>query len=212
MKHDFEYVPRSEYMPVKKELEELINDVQDCLRDRFTFSFTYIGSTKRRLITRDRKSNVGYDFDINLHLNIELEDYTPKQLKEMIMKSFNKFCKDYGYDYCEDSTRVITIKRKDTRSKRIISSCDIAIVFDLDDGSQMYIHNNKNQNTYEWQQFPTSEYELDERAEWVKEADLWDELKQLYIEKKNQNDESNRKSRSIYAETVNDMVTTYHFA
>ena len=41
MMHNFQYVPRSEYMPVKKELEKLINAVQNELRDDyFTFSFT----------------------------------------------------------------------------------------------------------------------------------------------------------------------------
>ena len=40
MQHNFEYVPRKEYLPVKKELELLINDVQDEVREYFTFSFT----------------------------------------------------------------------------------------------------------------------------------------------------------------------------
>ena len=53
MLHDFCYVPRSEYLPVKKELIELINVVQDEVRDYFTFSFTFIGSTHRKMITKD---------------------------------------------------------------------------------------------------------------------------------------------------------------
>ncbi len=53
MLHDFRYVYRSEYLPFKKELEKLINAVQDEVRNEFTFSFTYIGSTRRRMITED---------------------------------------------------------------------------------------------------------------------------------------------------------------
>lgn len=50
MKHNFQYVPRHDYLPIKKELEQLIHAVQDELRnDYFTFSFTYVGSTHRKL-------------------------------------------------------------------------------------------------------------------------------------------------------------------
>ena len=76
MQHDFEYVPRKEYLPVKKELELLINDVQDEVREYFTFSFTYIGSTKRKMITREQRCNIGYDFDVNIHVNDEEQEFT----------------------------------------------------------------------------------------------------------------------------------------
>ena len=59
--HDFEYVSREEYQPVKNDIIDIILEVQDEVRDHFTFQYHFIGSTNRKMITRDRKSNVGYD-------------------------------------------------------------------------------------------------------------------------------------------------------
>lgn len=62
----YEYVSKSKYMPVKKELIEIINQVQDELREQFTFDYKFIGSSSRNMITNDSKTNQGYDFDIDL--------------------------------------------------------------------------------------------------------------------------------------------------
>ena len=51
-------------------------------------------------------------------ITIETEDQnvetskqlTEEQQKEILVNAFNKVVKKYGYDYCENSTRVITIK------------------------------------------------------------------------------------------------------
>lgn len=43
---------------------------------------------------------------------------------------------------------------------------------------------------------------LDEKIGWIKENDLWQEVRDSYIERKNSNNNPNKKSRSIFAETV----------
>lgn len=208
MQHDFQFVPKTEWLPVRKELEKLINDVQNDVRNEFTFSFTYVGSSGRNMVTRDLKSNVGYDFDVNIHINDEEEKYSAGQIKHILMNALNKYVHQYGYDYCEDSTRVITIKKK--YYSTIIHSCDICIVFDCNDGRQQYIHFNKKQNSYEWQYFPISNTELEERAQWISHNGYLEEMKDIYLRKKNENDNPDRKSRSMYAESVNEVYMRYH--
>lgn len=205
MLHDFCYVPRSEYLPVKKELIELINVVQDEVRDYFTFSFTFIGSTHRKMITKDLKGNVGYDFDVNIHVNDDDEEYSPDDIRRIIIRAFNKHMSKYGYNRYEDSTRVITIKQTDWYNSRIIRSCDLAIVYDCKNGRQKYIHYNKNQRKYEWQYMKMSNSELEARADWIKHNGYWQEVKDIYIDKKNWNDDPDKKSRSLYAETINEV-------
>lgn len=46
---------------------------------------------------------------------------------------------------------------------------------------------------------------MPERIEWLKDNDLWDDLKEYYIEKKNKNDNPDKHSRSVFAESVNEM-------
>lgn len=45
--HDFCYVSKKEAAPVKAELLDIIHEVQDIVRDDFTFQFTFIGSSSR---------------------------------------------------------------------------------------------------------------------------------------------------------------------
>lgn len=73
----FEYVSKSKYMPVKKELIKIINQVQDELREQFTFDYKFIGSSSRNMSTYDPKTNKGYDFDINIDIIPILHDFFP---------------------------------------------------------------------------------------------------------------------------------------
>ena len=69
---------------------------------------------------------------------------------------------------------------------------------------EAYIHYNKKQNTYSWSEQSQGFYMLPERFQWIKDNGLKDELDALYIRKKNNNDDPNKHSRSLFAEAVND--------
>ena len=64
--YDFRYVTENEAKPIKKELIKIINIVQDEVREFFTFRFDFVGSASRNMITCDEKSNIGFDFDVNV--------------------------------------------------------------------------------------------------------------------------------------------------
>lgn len=87
--HDFCYVSKKEAAPVKAELLDIIHEVQDIVRDDFTFQFTFIGSSSRNMITYDRKSNIGFDFDINIEVNDDDENYEPKEIRTIIRKALD---------------------------------------------------------------------------------------------------------------------------
>jgi len=205
---EFEYVSKKEWMPVKKDLIELINMVQNEIRSEFTFSFDFIGSSSRNMITREKNGNKGYDFDVNIKPNDDENKYSPKRLKNILMNGLNKHNKRFEYDFCEDSKRVITIKIKDKKNSKIVHSCDFAIVHnyvDDDNDCQEFVYFNKKQNTYEWQSQPQGYYNQTERIEWLKKKNLWRDVKELYLEKKCKYGD-NKKSRQIFAETVNEVA------
>ena len=147
--HNFQYVSRKKLSHVKNNLIQIINSVQDDLRKDFTFRYDFVGSIKRNMVTYDVGTNIGYDFDVNIQINDDECKFSAKEIKTKIMLVLNKVAHRYGYDYSEDSTRVITIKVKDKKNSKILYSCDFAIVNDYidDDGNecQEYIHfNNSN--------------------------------------------------------------------
>ena len=202
---DFEYVSKKEYGPVKDDLIELIHLVQEEVREYFTFRYDFIGSASRNMITREVNGNVGYDFDVNIRVNDPEENYSAEELRKILKYGFDKHNSKFDYDYTEDSSRVLTIKVKDRKNRRILHSCDFAIVFDCSDGRQQYVRYNKNQQSYSWEYQPKGFYQLDERIDDIKKYGYWQEVRDLYIDKKNRNMDPNKKSRSIFAETVKEI-------
>ena len=63
---NFEYVPKEEWKPTRDELLEIIHKLQIEVWDYFSFQYQFVGSSKQNMITRDRNSNIGYDFDVNI--------------------------------------------------------------------------------------------------------------------------------------------------
>lgn len=205
MQHEFRYVSKNEAKEVKKDLLDIIHKVQDIVRNHFTFSYRFIGSSARNMITYDTKSNIGFDFDVNILVNDDEEKYTPAEIKRIIRLAFDQVAHKYGYDYCEDSTRVLTIKFKDRTKSKILHSCDFAIVYDCEDGRQQYIRFNKKHNSYTWEYQPNGYLLLSEKIDWLKSNGLWNDMRNYYIEKKNKNFNSEKHSRAIFAESVAEM-------
>ncbi|MBR5217558.1 MAG: hypothetical protein IKV68_04280 [Oscillospiraceae bacterium] len=209
--HDFHYVSKSTAQPIKAELYEILYEVQDLVRDYFTFQFTPVGSSTRNMITRDAKSNIGFDFDINIEVNAAKEAFDAKEIRTRLRNAIDLVAPRYGYKCCEDSTRVLTIKTVNTFTSQILHSCDFAVVHNCEDGKQQYIRFNKKQNSYFWAFQSKSFTELGRRIDWLKKNDLWGELREYYIFKKNNNDNPDKHSRSIFAESINEMCRKYGY-
>jgi len=76
---------------------------------------------------------------------------------------------------------------------------------------QEYIHFHKKQKTYSWQKQPQEFYLLDEKAEWIKDCGYRQKVRDLYIKKKNRNNDLHKHSRSIYAETIHEICQKYGY-
>lgn len=168
----FQYVSKNEIAPLKNQVIELIGLVQDEIRNYFTFQYEFIGSVKRNMVTYDVKSNIGFDFDVNIMVNDDDEEYSAEEIKQILMRAFNKYTHKYHYDFCEDSTRVFTIKVKDRKNSRVLHSCDFAIVNNYGDNQQEYIRFNKKSNSYKWTEQSDGFYFLPEKIEFCKDNSL----------------------------------------
>ena len=223
--YHYEYVPKKEWKPVYDELREIIAKLQDDVREKFTFQFRFVGSCSRKMITRDPTTHTGFDFDVNIEVNDPEEDYSPEEIRRILREGLDRVthpnsifqfrysaifpCEHPygtpGYDYTEDSTRVLTIKVKDRQHSRILHSCDFCIVYNCSDGRQQYIRNNKDQKTYTWEYQPKGYQNLPEKIKWLKQHGLWSHVRDLYLRKKNTNSDPGKHSRAIFAETVNEV-------
>jgi len=205
--YHYEYVTKKEAEPYRTKFLEIIYEVQDLVRDNYTFRFEFIGSSSRNMITCDWTTNKGFDFDVNLHVNDDDENYKPEEIKQTLMKAINQVAIPRGFSHCEDSTRVITLKMKNPLCSKVEYSCDFAIVYDFEDHRkkhQQYIHFNKKHRTYSWQS-QTHGYHLEQKIKWLKANQLWGEARDLYLDKKNTNTNPDKKSRALFAETIHEI-------
>lgn len=203
--YHFKYVPRIRYLNLKKQIIELIKEVQNQVRDKFTFQFEFVGSTKRNMITEDIRSNIGFDFDVNLRVNND-NNYTPKEIRTILRTAITGVSRKYGYNRCEDSTRVITTVKISSKNSSVLHSCDFAIV-----KGNKYIRFDKKNNVYVWAQQPKDFINLDKKAkELRKDFGKWKVVKEKYLKKKNENKDPNKHSRSLYAETINEVYDKFY--
>lgn len=203
--NDFIYVSKAEAQPIKNELIEIIHEVQNIVRPYFTFQFKSVGSSSMNMITYDRKSNIGFDFDFDLAINDDNENYFPDKIRHIIRNAIDLVAPQYGYKHCKDSTRVLTIQKVNTVTSKILHSCDFAIVYNCGDGRQQYIRFNKKNNNYTWEYQGKGFKKLEEKISWLKHNGYWGELQDYYLDKKNFNNNPDKHSRSIFAESVNEM-------
>lgn len=208
--NNFQYVTRKQLSPIKKELIQIINSVQNEVRHQFTFQYIWVGSTGFNMVTYNVGTNIGYDFDVDIHINDDKGKFSAKEIRTIIRKAIDRIASRFGYDYAEDSTSVITIKFKDRQHSRIIHSCDFAIVKAGNANQQKYICFNKSQKSYLWQEQPKEFYLLTKKADWIRNNGYWNEVRKLYLDKKNLNNDSHKHSRSIYAETINEICQKYN--
>lgn len=202
---NFVYANLNEVKSVRNELYEIIHEVQDRVRDYFTFQFKPVGSYSRNMITYDKKSNIGFDFDFDFEINDDEENYNSDEIRHIIKNAIDKVAPKYGYKCCEDSTRVLTIKKVNIYTCQILHSCDFALVYNCGKGKQQYIRFNKKNRNYTWEFQGKGFKDLENKIEWLKRKGYWEELRNYYLDKKNFNDNPDKHSRSIFAESVNEM-------
>lgn len=203
----YEYVPKSKYAPVRRELEAIIRKAQLFLRQKYGITFQYhlIGSGKRHLIMCDTSGNKGYDFDYNLILPYK-PDLPARQLKERFREAFNRAVKETNYTCPEDSTCVLTSKVVDQKHSRIAHGCDFAIIYysteNTDDG-YYYLKNWKGgRYTFEFRHL--SEGVENKLAKLRQYPDWWNRIRNEYEKLKNNNPQ-NKRSFVLYLESINNV-------
>ena len=74
--YHYEYVRKRDAKPYRDEFLDIIHEIQNLLRDKFTFSYKFVGSSSRNMITCDFTTNKGFDFDVDFYINDYEEEYS----------------------------------------------------------------------------------------------------------------------------------------
>lgn len=198
---------RGECSNLINELVQYINN-EDFLR----VEAQLVGSGGRNLITQNNDEPIDLDYNLNI-TGIDGDiNGDAKQIKEYIREAFNIILKRNNWGNCKDSTSALTTERRYfTEGNNTEFSIDLAITYEDNNGSQHRLIHDKTGFTVldRWYrvQSPNSE-QLQRKIVNLKDANLWNDVRETYLEKKNMylvRNDYNHPSFVCYIEAVNEI-------
>ena len=201
----YEYAKLSEVKQITMWCENIIHDVQNYLKDHFTFDIKLNGSGEKRLVMKNGKNDY-FDLDYNLILQKDKKNLisNPQKIRQLFIDAFNHSAQVYGFDYANDSTSVITVQL--IYCNQLNFSFDVAILVQDNDGKYYSIKYDKISNRYLWNEIKHSKNYMD-KFRYIKENGQWMGFKERYKYLKNMHLSRNDKvkSFSIFLETLNEF-------
>lgn len=174
-----------------------------------------VGSGARNLITQNENEPIDLDYNLCIVSTKSINILDGHGIKEYVRKQFNKILYANGWDDCKDSTSAFTTgKYSFNKGNKTEFSIDIAITCKYHNNWQRLIHQKTglvNLDRYYWNEVQDSG-KLEEKVRVIKSENLWDEVRRIYLEKKNfylcRNDYTHP-SFIIYVEAVNQIYYQY---
>lgn len=179
-----------------------------------TVKANLIGSGAKNLVTQNENEPIDLDYNIIIGTKY-VGIYTEQEIKEYIRKRFNKILRKNGWGDCKDSKSALTTeKRTFTKGNKTAFSIDLAIVYEDENCSYRLIHEKSgivSQDRYYWNKVLESRG-VERKAAVLKSNNLWLQVKDIYLIKKNfylrQNDRDHL-SYIVYIETINQIYSKY---
>ena len=193
------------------DLRELVKLLLD---EGISTQFILVGSGGRNMVTQNENEPIDLDYNLFIQKCDDINDC--RYLKETIRKNLNKIMRRNGLSDVEDSTSALTSKCvyfKDMPNSQF--SMDVCIVAKDRDGNWYRLIHEKTGYTYQdryfWNQVPNSS-KVSQKAKSLKANNLWEEVRQYYLDKKNlyltMND-NNHPSFVCYIEAINAVYDRY---
>lgn len=180
-----------------------------------TVKVCLVGSGAKNLITQNENEAIDLDYNLCIVSTESINIRDGHEIKEYVRKQFNKVLYSNGWDDCQDSTSVLTTgKYTFQKGNKTAFSIDIAIICKYDNNWQRLIHQKTgfvNLDRYCWNEIQDSG-KLEEKVRVIKSENLWNEVRSIYLEKKNFylcGNDYTHPSFIIYVEAVNQIYNKY---
>lgn len=214
----YHYIQDKEFLKrLKGTCHDIVNQlVQSINNDSvMTVKACLVGSGAKNLITQNENEPIDLDYNLCIVSTKSINILDCRGIKEYVRKQFSKVLCSNGWDDCEDSTSALTTGeysfKKGNKTK---FSIDIAITCKYYNDWQRLIHQKTGiviLDRYYWNEVQDSG-RLEEKVCILKSKDMWSEVRNTYLDKKNfylcRNDHTHP-SFIIYVEAVNQIYNKY---
>lgn len=170
-----------------------------------------IGSGAKNLITQNGNEPIDLDYNLVV-INSEWDIYDCKKIKEYIKEKFNYVLENNDEHDCNDSKSCLSTKKMHLEGDDSTKfSIDLAIVCEDQDGAWHRLIHKKtgcvDHDEWIWNISRNSK-ELTNKVKWIKDNNLWSELRNAYLDKKNmylKRGDNEHPSFICYIEAVNEI-------
>ena len=214
----YHYIQDKEFLKrLKGTCSDIVNQlVQSINKDSvMTVKACLVGSGAKNLITQNENEPIDLDYNLCIVSTKSISILDCREIKEYVRKQFNKVLCSNGWDDCEDSTSALTTKeRVFKKGNKTAFSIDLAITCKYHNNWQRLIHQKTgfvNRDGYYWNEVQDSG-RLEEKVRALKSEDLWGEVRDTYLDKKNfylRRNDYTHPSFIVYVEAVNQIYNKY---
>ncbi|MDE5598465.1 MAG: hypothetical protein K2J04_11640, partial [Lachnospiraceae bacterium] len=206
----YHYIQDKDFLKrLKGACSDIVNQlVQSINNDSvMTVKACLVGSGAKNLITQNENESIDLDYNLCIVSTKSINILGGREIKEYVRKQFNKVLRSNGWDDCQDSTSALTTgKYAFQKGNKTAFSIDIAVTCMYNNSWHRLVHQKTgfvNLDKYFWNEVCDSRG-LEEKVRVIKMKHLWDEVREIYLNKKNfylcRNDH-NHPSFVIYVET-----------
>ena len=206
----YEYVKNKDILRYVLETStNLLNELKIKVNnDKFIHvDFEIVGN--KSMIMRDSNNPIDVDYSLIVD-EFPSEGIEPKVLKDYLLETFNKIL--VKHDFLEAKDEVSLIQASLNPNKEMPSfNLNIGIFVIILGEPNRLIHRYKkkiDRHLYTWNKL-TPFNELNKKLELIKEAELYEELRKIYRNKRNlylrQNDLENHPAMVVFAESINEL-------
>ena len=209
----YEFVRESEAKRYRSDCSRTLKKTCELLKEKgISAQFSLVGSGAKNMVTRN--GDGPYDLDYNLLIMKAEERYWNdlRLLKETVRNALNRAERRAFFSDVQDSTSCLTALLHFEDTPNVEFSFDVAIIKKNPKGNDMRLIHNKNVYTLGWDQYTWNEvpnsYQVKDKADEIKEAGLWQKVRERYLEKKNMYlswQDRNHPSFVVYVEAVNEV-------
>jgi len=215
----YHYIEDKEFLKRMKSLcSDIVNQlVQSINNDSLmTVEAHLVGSGARNLITQNANEPIDLDYNLCVLEVFGINFNNGETIKNHIQKHFNAVLKHNGWDDCQDSTSALSTElRHFKKGNKTEFKIDLAIVRESRHGWERLIHRKTGFVAFDqwyWNEAPSSRG-LTDKVRDIKRENLWLEVIDLYLEKKNmylrRGEKNNHPSFNVYIETINEIHYKY---
>lgn len=210
----YDYVTDKDFLRfIKRECADIVNRLVQRINNEGIMKVRAfpVGSGANNLITRNGKGPVDLDYNLELLNDAFFPD--GRTLKDYIKDRLDAVLQEKGWKNAQDSKAVLTARKTVLwQREQIPFHMDIAIVRERWWGWERLIHEKNGRvdvDRWYWNQAPQLKG-LEQRVKWLKAHGLWNEVRERYLERKNDYlvaNDHRHPSFVVYIEVVNEI---YH--